>query len=361
MMSFNRLKVLAGVALLALGISLVTRGAPQADAQKKEGGAAEAKKGDLPAVEGLVEHKFDREQFKKSASSIARADLLACRNLDAQITQGSDADIAEFARMLNGTYLARRTVHGAAVEMDTAWLIDIRGERGSSILIDRNNLGTQHFETAFREAQLAKPAKSTSIGMVNCSFQFLDNYYKVSDQVHIPALGKATGVELREGMSLAEAWKRIVDSGYFNRLRDGRAARLGDGTRDAVLPDGRRVTERQIEEGLAPGAEYFLPMLVGGYFEITLRYSQPPANKFADGRAFRGIHMKFDAEYRAAGIAVAPNEPTFGVEQGEFVKQGLNSSYVSFGANSWSASTCCSKNGLAGAPEMTFQRVVVGQ
>lgn len=376
--SLKTLAVMTPVGILFAFLVLASRGGAPPDEQKKKeepqpkpaitsepqkaDAKAEALKREFPAVEGLIEHKFDRDQFKKSATSIARADLLACRNLEAQITDGAEANMEEFGRMLTGTYLASRSVHGVGVQMDTVWLIQIKGDRGSSILIDRNNLGTEHFSNALKKVNVAekKVAKPVSVGMVNCSFQFLDQYHKVSDQVHLKALGEATGVELAETMTLEQAWKKIVDSGYFNRLVDGRAARLGDGTREAVLPDGRRTSEKRIEEGFDPGAEYHLPMLVGGYFDISLRYSDPLSNKFANGRPHRGIFMKFDAEYRAAGIAVEPNAPTFGVEQGEFVKQGQNSAYVSFGANCWSASSCASKNGLAGPPEMVFQRVVVG-
>src|SRR5947208_3588853 len=46
-------------------------------------------------------------QFAKSTQSIARPDLMSCRNQDSKITQGSDATVAEFANNMNGVWLRR--------------------------------------------------------------------------------------------------------------------------------------------------------------------------------------------------------------------------------------------------------------
>src|ERR1044072_8815431 len=88
------------------------------------------------------EPKYDREIFKKSGMSIARPDLLACRNPDAQITDGGDVNPADLSRMLHGVWVNQngRSLHGIQVETDNAFYINMTGNTGTAIMLDRNNL-----------------------------------------------------------------------------------------------------------------------------------------------------------------------------------------------------------------------------
>ncbi len=280
--------------------------------------------------------KYDREIFKKSGTSIARGDLLACRNDDAQITDGGDVDIDEFARMLHGVWVNQnmRTIHGVTVETDNAFYVDMRGREGVAVMIDRNNLGDFSLSKPYLTpgSSLRNVARPLTLTQVSCTYEFVDRYIKVSDEVPVEVLGASTHVKFPRGATLEQAWKLIVDSGYFETFematqnreagsprRTVNMARLGDGQRLAILPDGTRVDEKGIREGLVPGAEYSLPMMVGGFFKITL-------SPVSEGREHVGVYMRWDAEYRATGVGLSPGEPLVGIEDGIFAREGT--SYV---------------------------------
>jgi hypothetical protein len=312
------------------------------------------------------EAKVDRDEFLRSATSIARPDLLACRNLDAKFTQPMDANPEELARMLNGVWIGRRTVHGISVEMDTAFFIRMQGTQGSGILIDRNNLGQATFVAPLRAANLPKPARPIMMSFVNCKHQFLDQYIKISDRVPINILATATNARIIANMTFKQAWDRINATNFFKRLGNLPMAKLGDGKRRAILPDGTVAPEPQIEQGLKPGAEYYLPMIVGAYFDMDLAPTTIGQR--------RGIAMKWNGDYRGAGVNLQEGQVVTGIEEGDFFREG--NAFVSTiggiggggvtGARPWTTSECADKNGLnAGASASTpvtlsFERVVIG-
>jgi hypothetical protein len=339
------------------------------------------------------EPDFDRDRFEKSAKSVARPDLLVCRNQDAKITRGSDLSVEEFSRMLNGVWVNqnRRTVHGLPVETDTAFYIEMHGATGTAILIDRNNLNDYSLTSPYlsQGSRLRKTARPLTMTFVNCTFQFLDQYIKVSDEVQPRELAVSTNLALRTNVlrnlraqsSLEPLWRQLVSSGYFNSFNmvTNRGLRTthrklspvqGDGTRVAILPDGTMTDEKRIEQGLEPGSEYNLPMMVGALFKITLTPVKKP------GRAFQSVRMRWDAEYRGVGVAMRVGEPVLGIEQGEFLKEGnaCVSAVSLSGPDAWMTSECGNKNGLVQAdavsnpaltnsdlkPTLIFDRVVIG-
>lgn len=77
----EKMRALFSVVLLALILVPVAQAQRQVEAQPPATGEQQQKK--------PFEPNYDREIFKKSGTSIARGDLLACRNRDAQITQGA--------------------------------------------------------------------------------------------------------------------------------------------------------------------------------------------------------------------------------------------------------------------------------
>ena len=334
------------------------------------------------------EPKFDRDQFERAATSVARPDFLACRNTDAKITRPSDLSIEEFSRMLHGVWVNqnRRTVHGLPVETDAAFYIDMRGGTGTAILIDRNNLGdaplTRPFLTS--TSRYKKNARPLSMTFVNCTYQFLDQYIKVSDDVPREALASSTRLTLRRargGGSLREVWDQLVGSGYFNSFdmvtaKGVRTSRRkvssvqGDGLRVAILPDGTTTDEKRLSSGMEPGGEYSLPMLTGALFQITLTQVK------GAGQTHQGVQMRWDAEYRGLGIDIPVGKSVQGIEQGEFLKEGnaVVSAVSVSGARVWTTSECGDKNGLNLAdsvsnpalstnnlkPTLIFDRVVIG-
>jgi len=334
------------------------------------------------------EPDFDRDRFERSAKSIARPDLLACRNQDAKLTQGSDLSVEEFSRMLNGVWVNqnRRTVHGMPVETDSAFYIEMRGATGTAILIDRNNLDDYSLSAPYltSSSKLRKTARPLTMTFVNCTYQFLDQYVKVSDEVPRNVLASSTRLALKSGAAnatLKNVWDQLVASGYFNSFemvtsKGLRAARRklspvqGDGSRVAVLPDGTMTDEKRIEAGSEPGSEYNLPMMVGAYFQITLTQQQQKT------AGFQPVRMRWDAEYRGVGVALPVGQPVKGIEQGEFLKEGnaVVSAVSVNGRNAWMTSECGDKNGLNAAeavsnpaiadsnlkPTLIFDRVVIG-
>ena len=312
--------------------------------------------------------KIDRGKFEKSALSIARPDMLACRNRDAKVTRGSNADVTRFSQTLNGVWVNynRRTVHGNPVETDTAFYIEMNGNQGWGILIDRNNLGDLQMVRPFLSGKYrnSKPAKPLMWTFINCFHQFFDQYIKVSDQVPRDALGSSTGVTLSARTPLNKVWEQIVKAGYFNSFnmqtasKSARGARkkvspvLGDGTRVAILPNGMKTSETRISQGFEPGAEYNLPMMTGALFQITL------TPKTGGGRQFQGIFMNWIAEYRGVGVGLTIGQAVPGSEEGEFLMEG--DAYVCPpGSAEWTTSDCGEKNGLV-QNSLIFDRVVIG-
>ena len=346
---------------------------------------------------------FDKPIFIKSAHSLARADLLSCRNTDAQVERPSHASADAFAKAIHGVWINRngRTVHGRPVETDTAWYIDMNGTTGTAILLDRNNMGLDTLTAPFvdgggdsltkrtRERLAVRPDRPLSWKYVNCTYEFVDEYVKVSDELVLEALAATTPVRLTKGLTLRKAWDQLKEAGWFDVLdmqtsyRGGKALRvstkLGDMKRWGFTPEGVKVTEEMVVAGLAPGAEYELPMQVGAFFEIDV-------SSIENGTGgYRSVYLKMDAEYMGTGINLVPNEPHQGIEEGEFVMEGnafVSARSVS-GDLSFGAGTCGVVNQLGGedaipkgarireglptkddltfvSPELFFERVVIG-
>lgn len=279
------------------------------------------------------EAKFDRENFKRSAMSVARPDLMACRNTDAQITQGKPTDIDAFARTWHGTWVNKnmRTQNGLVPETDAVLIVNMQGRTGTAILIDRNNIGHDLSNAVLTAAARSRPAAPQTISYIHCGLQFVDQYLKVSDSVLLPAVAAgarvampATVLRATATSGLKGAWDQLVNAKYFDsfEMRTGgsRTVRVspkeGDGKRVAIMPDGRVVSEKEIEAGLAPGAENRLPSIIGGFFQITL------AQHTGDGRKHPAVNMRWDGEYRAAGVQTPIGTPIYGIEQGIFASEG---------------------------------------
>lgn len=301
--------------------------------------------------------KIDREQFRASATSLMRADMLACRNLDAKPANPRAITTDEFAKMMTGVWLARtRTVHGLPVEMDTAYYIQMGPKGGTAVLIDRNNLRQGRFNRALQPTMAkAKAARPLTQTFVNCRFEFMDQYVKVLDTVPVQTLLTATTTSLKRqrtagALTLEEAWRGMLSTGYFSRRSGvGAGVQLGDRKRFALLPSGLRTSEGDIEKGMTPGAEYLLPMVVGGFFRITLAPTTGVTGLPA-------VSMSIDAEYAGVGVNMNPDEITKGMERGTFVGEG--DGFVAFGKDGYSTSDCGAKNGLT-EPGMIFERYVI--
>lgn len=312
---------------------------------------------------------YDKPTFIKSAHSVARGDLLSCRNTEAQVENPSHASANALAKAIHGVWINRngRTVHGRVVETDTVWYIQMNGLRGEAILLDRNNMGLDTLTAPFvaggeydltqrtRERLKIRPRRPLSWKYVNCTYEMVDEYVKVSDEVVLEALAATTPVDLPEGgegMPLRQAWEQLKAAGWFDVLdipttyEGGKALKvdtqLGDTKRWGFTPEGVKVTEQMVIDGLAPGAEYELPMQVGAYFDIEI-------SEIEDGPGgYRSVWLHMDAEYSGTGVNLVPSEPHTGIEEGEFVMEGnafVSARSVS-GDRCYGAGTCGTINGL---------------
>ena len=322
----------------------------------------------------VEEPSYDKPVFIQSAQSVARGDLLACRNKDAVVTKGSHASVADLAAALNGVWINRngRTVHGRTVETDTAWYFDIRGNTGTAVLLDRNNMGLDTLTAPFADPATWTASSPLAIRQVNCTYEFVDEYIKVSDTLLMDVLATTTGLTPSPDLTLTDVWSQLKANGYWNYLNVPTAfvggtnelisTSLGDGLRYGFTPEGARVTEPEVMTGLYPGAEYELPMKVGALFDITLTQRQNGPG------GYDSVFLHFDAEYAGTGINMVPGESVSSYEQGEFVMEGgafVSARSVS-GADAYETGWCDDKNGLAvegqveGETEFIFERVVIG-
>lgn len=289
----------------------------------------------ISAQDKSGEAKFDRENYRKSAMSVARPDMLACRNADAQITQGRPVDVDAFARALHGTWVNKntRTYNGLVAESDAVLFINMQGRTGTAILIDRNNIGHDLSNAVLASARTA-PAAPLAISYVHCGLQFVDQYIKVSDTVQVPALAAGARVAIPPSITRATStsglkgvWDQLVTARYFDsfEMRTSSGARAkttklsakeGDNRRVAVTPEGIVVSEKEIESGLVPSAENRLPSIIGGFFQIIL------APHTGDGRKHPAVNMRWEGEYRSSGTQMEPGKPIYGIEQGIFASEG---------------------------------------
>lgn len=317
---------------------------------------------------------YDKPVFIQSAQSVARGDLLACRNTEAAVTAPSHASAADLASTLHGVWINRngRTVHGRTIETDTAWYFNMTGTTGTAVLIDRNNMGLETLTTPYADPSTWTASQPLAIRQVNCKYELVDQYIKVSDDVLINVLAETTGVKSVPGQTLTDIWTELKINGYWDYLKvptdfvGGKTQRLstslGDGLRYGFTPEGARVTEPEVMSGLYPGAEYELPMKVGAFFDVTITERGNGPNGYA------AVHLRFDAEYAGTGINMVPGESVHSYEQGEFVMEG--DSFVSAqsvsGSEAFETGWCGNKNGLEvegaiqGTTEFQFERVVIG-
>jgi len=131
------------VVLLTATVILIGGCAKPTEKKAEEPGKAPEKAAGGTPAERVAQPSVVNPQFAKSAQSVARADLLSCRNLDSKITQGSDATIAEFANSMNGVWLRRLTMHGLPIETNSFlyYAVDPNTGKGTAFMLDRVNLG----------------------------------------------------------------------------------------------------------------------------------------------------------------------------------------------------------------------------
>lgn len=153
------------------------------------------------------------------APSIARADLLACAQLEqAQITDGEALKPEAMAEMLNGTWARELTWYGIPVENESAYSFLFDGLKFEAMMYDQSNLGSGEMASAIAEIRSSPKRMSATPTMtfVDCDYAIIDKYYKISDQPMVARDLRVTANSIAEG-GLRAVWDQLVDQGFFKR------------------------------------------------------------------------------------------------------------------------------------------------
>lgn len=168
----------------------------------------------LPAEAQEPKNPF-AEAIRSEMPSIARADLLACSQLErAQITDPQPIEVDEVKKMLNGTWVRELTWYGVSVETESAYFFDFRRGEGSALMYDQSNLGhgllASRLESIKRSPERMK--KTPTLTFVDCDYAMIDRYYKISDGIVLDGVQGWSA-----GESLGSIWQLMNETGFFKR------------------------------------------------------------------------------------------------------------------------------------------------
>ena len=228
-------------------------------------GGCNAQKAAPPPVD------FEHTQYIKSATSAARADLMACRNLDNRaITAGNDGTSEELLNFLHGTWVGRVTQHGVPIETSTYMYFDTApGRPQTAMMIDRVNL---------------KPDNAT-----------------------LPAWSTPSADEAQQSLT-----SKLDVAGILNRKLVGKR----------IYPNGmasRLDTAwiERIEQGLEPGAEMEQPSVLGAFWTVTTKVVKGGAKT----QGHMGVQLMMNGEYHGLNDEFSPGGINF-KEGATFFKEG---------------------------------------
>lgn len=150
--------------------------------------------------------------------SIARADLLACAQLEqAQITDGQPLKPEAMAEMLNGTWARELTWYGIPVENESAYSFKFDGLKFEAMMYDQSNLGRGEMASAVTaiRSNASRRSATATMTFVDCDYAIIDKYYKISNEPTVAG-------DLRLSRSISDVglrgvWDELVDQGFFKR------------------------------------------------------------------------------------------------------------------------------------------------
>lgn len=261
-----------GLCVAAAALSPVSaRGVGSATKNKKRSGASAARTRRDP--QRPLRNPF-REAYTTRTPSVARADLLACQELPRSVNPNPrNLDPAAFAKMLTGTWVRQLTWNGVVVENNSALFFDFTGNNAVAMMYDQSNLGGGPMWNRVNEIrnnpdQLTRTPRLT---FVDCEYEIVDTYYKVSDELLFDGLPVRGATTARAGGgSLREAWKQLVDNRFF------------------------RFEQKERNLAKEPGAEMLTPSVGGAFWQVSMQ----PTNV---GR-YRGVTLKLNGDYRGAHV-----------------------------------------------------------
>ena len=268
---------------------------------------------DLPVVAGLIllfvttltfgvpkgesegsDSNFAMAEMYERPASIARADLLACEQLDsARSLDPQDVDVEELADLLTGTWVRQVTWHGVPIPTESAIYFNLRDGklqsgvlRGKAFMFDQSNLGKGSLTRKVEHIRdSSKFFETPTITFVDCDYDVLDQYFKISDDFDFGDL------QVRPGR-LHQVWNQLVSTGFFDYK--------------TIVP--AHLTQRA-------GGELFAPSRVGVMFaEASL------AQKTYGGH--KGARLHLVGEYRGSHAGFNLGEGADGEETADFVKEG---------------------------------------
>ena len=245
------------------------------------------------AADGPSRNPF-REAYTTDTPSIARADLLACRNLDkAQITMGGNLEVSELGKALQGTWVRELTWNGVPVETESGLYFDVHGENFNAMMFDQSNLGKGPLSKKLDaiKADPAQLAKTPKLTFVDCDFMIVDSYYKISDGF----VGDGLKITAKASSSLKPVWEQLVAQGFFQRRYEIQKSTIAG----------------------QPLAEMLTPSVGGAYWNGSLK----PANSGGS----KGVSLKMTGEYRGSHVGdmkVQKDVQFHGSESAYFFREG---------------------------------------
>ncbi len=229
-------------------------------------------------------------------ASPTTADLSVCPTaapVKAKTSASLAIDMNAFRNYLSGTWVRELTWNGVAVQNNSALYWDLVNNGTVAMMFDQSNLGKGPMTTML-EAIKADPVKLAAtpvLTFVDCQFNIVDKYYKVSSQFLFEGLPTSVPKVSGPG-NLTRVFNDLKAAGFFKL----------DGT---------------LAPAAATGGEMYEPSVGGALWQVGLRGTTAGADLSMSGQ-YVGAHV---------GPAGSSDVMFTGVENASFTNE--NGSYVS--------------------------------
>ncbi len=227
----------------------------------------------------------DAKKVTRAYPPITTADLGICGSIGrVKATQPRAVDNKALRAWLSGTWVRQLTWHGVLVENNSALFFDLNNGGTTAMMYDQSNIGRGPMTIAL-DAILADPAALAAtpvLTFVDCQFNIVDKYYKVSNEFLFDGL-PVSGGKVGGAGSLQRTWDELSGAGFF------------------------KLTTNQLSKRVPPGDAY-IPSVGGAFWKVSLTGSQ----------------LTMNGQYRGAHVGPQGNQDVVftGVERANFVNDG---------------------------------------
>jgi hypothetical protein len=241
--------------------------------------------------------------------SVMRADLNACKELGrARPADPRPLSVADFGKALTGTWVRDLTWYGNPVDSESGLYFDVNPQTGAltGMMYDQSNLerGPMFERREALKKDRALRAKTVTMTFVNCRYNIVDRYYKISEGHEFAFSQRARNIGSMTGQPLKSVFERLRSQNFFTLQDDERS----------------RVAKMS---GSQPLNETDTPTVGGGIFEgtVTTRATRWPGLR----EGLQGIYMRMTGTYEGShvGLSTADGKTSFtGVESAVFFRDG---------------------------------------